>query len=394
MPETIKVVHTSAVHLGRRFPQLDSEAEKVRYRDVFRAFDQVVSYVIKNKAQLLLIAGDLFDRMRPAHETIEFVLSRFGEIHARSPETRIAICPGEEEVVVRAGGGVECSLSIFNHVDYVHVLGAGGGVDSVQLEWGGRRVRVSSCSFDHLVEEDFRFREVPACEREFGVFLTHCHSRRRGTAEAVEILEEKIFAPLFARGYRCFALGHPVGRSDLSTDDYAAVFPGSLERFDLEHDRDRKTFTAYEVGESAEPPKVSAVKVGTRPLEIVSITCTPDDNDVAGMVERMVGKGNREAMLYVVLDGQARFPVYHEFRNSDVLKRLGKDFAVVHVDTRLALLDEGEEYRFKALEVGSAEEEFKSYMKKEIAQAPPDSQEQAFLWELLEMGLREIGEEL
>lgn len=393
MPEKLKVVHTSAVHLGKRFPQLDAEAAEVRFRDVFAAFEQVVDYVIKNKAGIFLVAGDLFDKLRPTHETIEFALSKFGEIHAKSPDTRIVVCPGEEEIVARVDGGLDCVLSIFRHMDYVHIIGV-DGVDSIQLTWQDKAVRVSSCPFDHLIEEDFRFREVPGCHNEFGIMLLHCLSRRRGAAESLEILEEKVIAPLFQRGYRLFALGHPVKRKNMSTADFAAVFPGSLERFDLEQDREKKTFTIYEIAEKGEPPEVSTSKIKLRPLEFVSVNCTPDENDLAGMIEGMTKKGRADSILYIVLDGQAKFSVYNKFRGGDLLKSLKERFAVVHVDTRLTLIDDNEDYRFRALQVGTPEEEFRAFMEREITQAQPGSQEQNLLAELLEMGLREIGEEL
>ncbi|MEW5946916.1 MAG: hypothetical protein AB1742_12030 [bacterium] len=389
----VKAVHTSALHLGRRFPNYESGAEKVRMGDIFRAFEQVLDHVVESGAHLLLVAGGLFDRLHPDRETVSFVLNGLGRINRKNPQARIVICPGEEEILVKAGGETECILSIFEHLPYVHVIGCGEKVDSVDVKVEGMEVKVASCRFDRFLEKDFRAKEAPACKKSFGIFLLNCHSRKQPGVELEEgLLRERVFAPMFGRGYRCFALGRPYGFRDLSTDEYAAVFPGSVERFDLGCDRDRKYFVEYRIASADAKPAVGAVQTGVRPVEYVSVTCAPGEKDLGSLVSKAAGAGDREAVLYIVLEGETGFGRFREFLGGEVLSALREKYAIVHLDNRLVLVDEGEEYRFGALHVGSPEDEFRRYMEGEIRQAKPGSPEQALLNELLEMGLKEIGE--
>ncbi len=100
----IRIVHTSNLHLGRRFPDFDRDTEELRIQDTINVFHDLAGYVIKNEVSLLLIAGDLFDKANPKRETISKVLSVFGEIHRNLPDTRIIITPGREELVMKNDG--------------------------------------------------------------------------------------------------------------------------------------------------------------------------------------------------------------------------------------------------------------------------------------------------
>jgi len=55
----MRILHTADLHLGRQFNGLDLE------RDHAAVLDQVVDAVIANKADVLIIAGDIFDRATP-----------------------------------------------------------------------------------------------------------------------------------------------------------------------------------------------------------------------------------------------------------------------------------------------------------------------------------------
>ena len=73
MAEEIKVVHTGDLHLGMTFKSL-GEKSKLHRRDCQDVFSNIVDLTIKEKANALLIAGDLFDEPNPSKSIITFVI--------------------------------------------------------------------------------------------------------------------------------------------------------------------------------------------------------------------------------------------------------------------------------------------------------------------------------
>lgn len=64
MTKKIKFVHTGDLHLGLKFENVSFTKEKAiaRRNELWHSFESIISYAIKEKADFLLIAGDLFER--------------------------------------------------------------------------------------------------------------------------------------------------------------------------------------------------------------------------------------------------------------------------------------------------------------------------------------------
>lgn len=387
-----RVIHTSDINLGRRFPNLESEAEKLRAGDTFRVFNQMIEYVIKNEARLILIAGNLFDKMHPNRETVSSALSAFGRIHEAMPDARIVLTPGQEEVVIKKDGEIDCALSIFSHLSYVDVIGVAEEPAMLEYEFSGQKVAVGSCQASFFFEEDFKKRRIPAPKDRPGIFLLGAYSRRQGLiAIDDEFLRKKILAPLRERGYNYVALGHRHKFDVIETGEFTAIYPGSLERFNFDEDRERKCFITFEIKDGKiQPPET--VRTAARPLEYVNLTCTVADKELESLLGDLVRRGNKDKILYITLNGQLGFEPFNSFQKSELLAKLRERFAFVHVENRLMLVDDVSNYNFEALRVAAPVEEFKRYMRREIKNARERGGEVRLLEELLEMGLKEIEE--
>ena len=391
---SIRVVHTSDIHLGRRFPNLDREAELLRSGDIGRVFNELIDYVIKNKTHLLLISGGLFDKIHPTRETVSAALGAFGRIHDALPNTRIVLTPGQEELLLKKDSEPDCSLSIFNHLNYVRVIGAGAEPESVQLEFDGGKVQISSCQAAAFFDEEFKKRSIPAPKDKAGIFMLCAYSRRQDLMNITnDLLREKILNPLHERGYQYVALGHRHKLDLIDSGDFTAIFPGSLERFNFEEDRERKCFITFTIDDG----KVSApqtVRTSARPLEYINVTCSLDGKDIESGFSDIGRRGNKDKILFIVLNGQSTFDTFNNFQKSATLSKLRDRFAFVHIENRLVLVDETDEFRLEALRVGTPAEEFKRFVSREIIEAKERGEEVKLLEELYEAGVKEIEESL
>lgn len=67
----MKIVHCSDLHLGRRPVGGKGEFSDKRYEDYFKVFEEIVAKTCEEKADLFIIAGDIFDRKEIQPEVLE-----------------------------------------------------------------------------------------------------------------------------------------------------------------------------------------------------------------------------------------------------------------------------------------------------------------------------------
>lgn len=89
----LKIVHTGDIHLDSPFSGLDERRAEVRKVELRGAFSSLLTYVRTNSVDVLLIAGDMFDRGFVTRETLEIVLREF----SRVPNCRVIISPGNHD---------------------------------------------------------------------------------------------------------------------------------------------------------------------------------------------------------------------------------------------------------------------------------------------------------
>lgn len=89
----IKIVHTGDIHLDSPFSGLDERRAEIRKTELRGAFSSLMTFVRVKNVDLLLIAGDMFDRGFVTRETIAIVLREF----SRVPSCRIVISPGNHD---------------------------------------------------------------------------------------------------------------------------------------------------------------------------------------------------------------------------------------------------------------------------------------------------------
>ena len=83
MDKEIKIIHTGDLHLGMTFKSLGDKS-KLHRRDCQDVFSSIIDLCIKEKADALLIAGDLFDEPNSSKPTVSFVIDEFKRLKEKS----------------------------------------------------------------------------------------------------------------------------------------------------------------------------------------------------------------------------------------------------------------------------------------------------------------------
>ncbi len=90
-----KIIHTADIHLDAPFSMLDVQKAQVRKNELRGAFSSLILFAKTEKADIVIISGDLFDSGFVTRETTALLISQF----ASFPECRFVIAPGNHDFI-------------------------------------------------------------------------------------------------------------------------------------------------------------------------------------------------------------------------------------------------------------------------------------------------------
>ncbi|MBQ9746390.1 MAG: DNA repair exonuclease [Clostridia bacterium] len=88
-----KILHIGDIHLDSPFSLFDVEKSQARRQELRGTFTSIMMYAKMKEADLVIIAGDLFDSEFVTKETMSLIVSQF----AANPSCRFVITPGNHD---------------------------------------------------------------------------------------------------------------------------------------------------------------------------------------------------------------------------------------------------------------------------------------------------------
>lgn len=95
--ENIKILHTADLHIDRQFPGFPGEKGTKRRLEIRDKFDGIMNLAKKEKVNVVVIAGDLFDNNSPSIGSVEFVKEWFKKL--KYDGIRVFISPGTHDYI-------------------------------------------------------------------------------------------------------------------------------------------------------------------------------------------------------------------------------------------------------------------------------------------------------
>ncbi len=89
----IKIIHFADIHFDTPFSDLPIKAAEERKEDLRETFGKIIDLSKEYKADIVLMAGDLFDNSTVMKTTLDYIVKKFMEI----PETKVFISPGNHD---------------------------------------------------------------------------------------------------------------------------------------------------------------------------------------------------------------------------------------------------------------------------------------------------------
>lgn len=94
-----KIIHTADIHLDSPFALFDVQKAQARKNELRGVFTSLVMFAKTEKADLVIIAGDLFDSEFVTRETVELITTQFASV----PDCRFVITPGNHDPATQRG---------------------------------------------------------------------------------------------------------------------------------------------------------------------------------------------------------------------------------------------------------------------------------------------------
>ena len=273
---SVRLVQLADVHLGAPMEAFGDHARQ-RREELEAAFRRAIDTALEERAQIVAIAGDLFDTWRPDPETVELARDQLGRLADAGVKTFLV--PGVHD-------GIGWSDSVYRTESLpVHRMFSDPEFESTALEIEGLAVTVHGAAHDPWSRRGWR--SLRPSEGE-GVDVVVVHAAvapvtSPPAGERVRTIDE---GELDGLGVEWIALGHAHDRKVFSAGDRPlGAYTGSVEGRDWTETGPRHVLVIEWEGPGP-PSSVRSVEVHSRILETgeVAVDGLRDQESIAAAV--------------------------------------------------------------------------------------------------------------
>jgi DNA repair protein SbcD/Mre11 len=332
----LRIVHTADVHLGARHADLGEQAATQRERQ-FAAFSASVDLAIAERADLFLIAGDLFDSNVQPRRSVERVAAELGRL--AGAKVRSVIVPGTHDVYDRA--------SIYRTYDLASMVGAGGDLVTV-LTPDRSYVHLRACDAvvfgpcfatkraPHSPLQGLDTEVVPEATYRIGVLHASIAIPGKTDRDEVVVTTDEIAAS----GLDYLALGHWHAAQQASAGDVTYAYAGAPEPVAVDQDRAGKVLlVTLAVDGGRTTVSVDERQVGRTRFEKLQIDATEIASQPA-LIEGVAKRADADLVLDLRIVGVR--PDELDLHIDEIEAALSPSFLRVRVrDASVAALTEG-----------------------------------------------------
>jgi DNA repair exonuclease SbcCD nuclease subunit len=324
------------MHLDKNFNISNFARAFQRKEDLNRNFSAVVEYALKNKPDLFLISGDVFDRISPTNASRVFVTQKVRQL--RDANISVFIIGGNHDVP-KFGAFPSLAIDVLGSAGLATVFSRSDRIEKQLLHIDGRTVCVSGRSYYTQFEgaNPMRGVDVPL-DGEYNILMIHGSLQGLNVApSSPEMANQNPFlADDIKRGLNYLALGHFHNYFDREHMGCTIVNPGSLEKLSWAEINDEKGFVWAELHGSE--TSIEFVKLDTRPMEIQELNLSKDAKYSPSIrdyvIEFLSRLSEREKMVKLNLRGLISQEQYGQLKVNEIFSACRDVFFHLILDRR------------------------------------------------------------
>jgi exonuclease SbcD len=381
-------LHCSDTHLDKSFniPNLSRAAE--RKEDLNRNFTTIIDFALKNKPDMFLVSGDVFDKILPTNSARVYLTKEIRRLKDAGIE--VFMIGGNHEVP-RFGISPSLAIDVLGSAGIATVFSRSDTIQKKKLNIQGKKVNVAGRSYFTQFEgtNPLKNVEIPV-EGDFNILMIHGSLQGLNVSSSVsEMINQNPFkADDIKPGLNYLALGHFHNSFERDYLGCKIVNPGSIEKLSIAEINDEKGFVWAELSKTE--VKTNFIKLETRPMEIAELTLSKDENYVPNIREFILdflSKLSKQNKIFKLsLRGLISQQQYGELKINELLAACKDLFFQLLVD-RQELEVQG--YGRIFLErIDNPVEAFTKRLEAMMAQIPADDPDQALLEQVKSLGVK------
>ncbi|MEM2936411.1 MAG: DNA repair exonuclease [Candidatus Bathyarchaeia archaeon] len=300
-----------------------------RKLDYIRSFDFMVDYALKNRPDLLLVAGDLFHHVQPRNPTRALVMDRFRALYEKG--IKVFLISGHHDTPKSTEQGMS-PLAVYGQSGYVTYFQESSQLTSATLSVKGIKVVVSGISYNPTLNGDADPMKgiKPAQFGDVNVLMLHYpiqgfegYYGHEPTVQP-ESLPEKL---------QLVTAGHLHKHQRSRIKGIEVIYPGSTERVNFQEEEEEKGFVWLEM-DKAGVSSQSFIKTPARRLQTLEFRL-PKEGDINSLLKKELLKlEDPELVLRLKLRGTVNVKQLATYRRSEILALAQDRFFALFPDER------------------------------------------------------------
>ncbi|OPZ93071.1 MAG: putative metallophosphoesterase YhaO [Firmicutes bacterium ADurb.Bin419] len=315
----IKFVHFSDLHLDSPFTSIGPDYERInrRRQDLLDAFDRIINIVKGEKADLLLISGDLYEHFYVKKSTITHINKRFGEIDC----TKVFIVPGNHDPYIN-----NSYYKNFRWNSNVYILSE----ERAKVELEDMNLCIYGLGFEDFYKDASLSDELKDINSErVNMLLVHGTVDMNFTRKAYNLLSSEDLSKL---NMDYIALGHFHNRIGNLGQKGVIYNPGSPEPLGFDEEGEHGVYIGT-ISKELLDLEYRKVNLKDYRSEVINIEDVENDEQVAKKIRLCLGEGTLDnTLVSIILKGYTN----EQYRpdKSKIKQLIGEDVFYFEVEDR------------------------------------------------------------
>lgn len=264
----MKIIHVSDTHLGySAYRKSTKDGINQREIDVYNAFTKFIDYIIENKPDLVIHAGDLFDSVRPNNRAITVAVQQLVRI-SNEHIPFILLAGNHEHPKLKETGHI---FSVFDHIKNIYPV-YNSKYEKIKLKIKDEEILIHAIpQCNNKAEYDEELKKLkPDKKTDLNVFVSHGSVTGVKEFTMNEFNELIIPARVLSRNFNYIALGHFHKYTKLADN---AFYSGALESLSFADANEKKGFLELNLTKDKLTSKFVEVKI-RQMVDVKPIKCS------------------------------------------------------------------------------------------------------------------------
>jgi len=318
---SVQILHCSDLHLDKNFNISNLVRASQRREDLNLNFSLIVKYALKNKPDLFLVSGDIFDKISPTNASRVFLTQMIRQL--KDAGISVFMIGGNHDVP-KFGVSPSLAIDVLSSAGIATVFSSSDRIEKQLLQIHGKTVCVSGRSYYTRFEGANPLKDIKVTlDGEYNILLIHGSLQGLNVIPSnAEMASQNPFkADDITKGLNYLALGHFHNHFQREHIGCTIVNPGSLEKLSWAEINDEKGFVWAEL--SGSEVSIEFVKLETRPMEIRDLTLSKELSLQTTLkdcvIEHLTSISQEEKILKLNLKGLISQEQYNQLKVNEIL---------------------------------------------------------------------------